>query len=229
MKRAAALALVAAALAFMAWPGGGLADGFAWMRLVQDLFAAHCETHPLTVAGAFFCLFSLLAATGLPGASLLMLMAGGGFGLFWGTLLSLLASTTGATLSMLVARHWLRTPVAQRFGRQLARIDAGIAREGAFYLFGLRMAPLIPFAILNPLLGLTAMPTWTYFWASAAGMAAGTALYVNAGLQLARVENTGALFAPEIVVSLALLGLLPWAAARALGRHRRRHTPVTGG
>jgi uncharacterized membrane protein YdjX (TVP38/TMEM64 family) len=227
MNRAAALA--AAALALMMWPGGGLADGFAWMRQGQDLFAAHCESHPLAVAGAFFCLFSLLAATGLPGASLLMLMAGGGFGLFWGTLISLLASTTGATLSMLVARHWLRAPVAKRFGRQLARVDAGIAREGAFYLFGLRMAPLVPFAILNPLVGLTAMPAWTYFWVSAAGMAAGTALYVNAGMHLARVEDAGALFAPEIIISLALLGLLPWAAARALRRRDRHRTAAISG
>jgi uncharacterized membrane protein YdjX (TVP38/TMEM64 family) len=195
-------------------------DALALLRAGQALFAAHLGERPLAVACAFFLLFTALATAGLPGASLLMLLAGAGFGLFWGTLLALLASTTGATLSMLVARHWLRERVAARFGDTLARIDAGIARDGAFYLFGLRMAPLIPFPVLNPLLGLTAMPAWTYFWVSAAGMAAGTAVYVNAGLQLARIDNPGDLVSPAVVVSLALVGLLPWLAGRGLRRWR---------
>jgi uncharacterized membrane protein YdjX (TVP38/TMEM64 family) len=229
MKGIAALAaVVAVVLFFLAVPDSIERNWFDGMRYMQELFAAHLGEHPLTVAGAFLGLFALLAACGLPGASLLMLMAGAGFGMFWGTVLSLLASTAGATLSMLVARHWLRTAVTRRFSVQLARIDAGIAREGAFYLFSLRMAPLIPFAILNPLVGLTAMRTWTYFWVSAAGMAAGTALYVNAGLQLARVEDAGDLFAPEIVISLALLGLLPWGAARALRWLAQRRGATTG-
>jgi uncharacterized membrane protein YdjX (TVP38/TMEM64 family) len=195
-------------------------DALALLRAGQTLFAAHLGERPLAVACGFFLLFTALAAAGLPGASLLMLLAGAGFGLFWGTLLALLASTTGATLSMLAARHWLRERVVARFGARLARIDAGIARDGAVYLFGLRMAPLIPFPVLNPLLGLTAMPAWTYFWVSAAGMAAGTAVYVNAGLQLARVDNPGDLVSPAVVVSLALLGLLPWLAGRGLRRWR---------
>jgi uncharacterized membrane protein YdjX (TVP38/TMEM64 family) len=217
--RAAGL-LVALVLAV----GGGwllaAGDVMALLRTGQALFAAHLGERPLAVACTFFLLFTALAAVGLPGASLLMLLAGAGFGLFWGTLLALLASTTGATLSMLVARHWLREPVAARFGARLARIDAGIARDGAFYLFGLRMAPLIPFPVLNPLFGLTAMPAWTYFWVSAAGMAAGTAVYVNAGLQLARVDNPADLVSPAVVVSLALIGFLPWLAGRGLRRWR---------
>lgn len=195
-------------------------DALALLRTGQAVFATHLGEQPVAVACAFFLLFTALAATGLPGASLLMLLAGAGFGLFWGTLLALLASTTGATLSMLAARHWLRAHVAARFGAHLARIDAGIARDGAFYLFGLRMAPLIPFPILNPLLGLTAMSAWTYFWVSAVGMAAGTAVYVNAGLQLARVERPGDLVSPAVVASLALAGALPWLARYGLRRWR---------
>lgn len=195
-------------------------DPLTLLRTGQQLFAAHIVERPLATAGGFFLLFTVLAATGLPGASLLMLIAGAGFGMVWGTLLALLASTTGATLSMLVARHWLRERVAARFGGGLARIDAGIARDGAFYLFGLRMAPLIPFPVLNPLLGLTAMPVWTYFWVSAAGMAAGTAAYVNAGLQLGQIDSAGDLVSPAVIASLALVGALPWLATQCLRRWR---------
>lgn len=215
------------ALTVMACAGWYLLDlgQTPWLPLLQQgqhSFAAHYSTTPGSVLCAFFCLFTLIAALALPGASLLMLIAGASFGLFWGTLLALLASTTGATLAMLAARHFLRARVQRRFGPKLAEINTGIAQTGAFYLFSLRMAPIIPFIVLNPLLGLTNMKTWTFFWVSALGMLASTAAYVNAGRELAQIDSPAEILSPGLIGALALLGLLPLLINQALRFFRRR-------
>lgn len=188
-----------------------------WLAGIQQLqaqFAELYQQHPLSLVCAFFCTFTLSAALAIPGASILMLIAGASFGLFWGTALSLLASTTGATLSMLAARHFLRPQAERHIGHKLAEINAGIASDGALYLFGLRMAPIIPFIILNPALGLTKIKTWTFFWVSAIGMLAGTAVYVNAGRELALVSSPAAILSPSLIAALALIGLLPLLASK---------------
>jgi uncharacterized membrane protein YdjX (TVP38/TMEM64 family) len=188
-----------------------------WLVSIQQMqlqFSELFQLHPLSVVCAFFCIFTICAALAIPGASILMLIAGASFGLFWGTALSLLASTTGATLSMLAARHFLRAPVERRVGKQLAGINAGLARDGALYLFTLRMAPLIPFLVLNPALGLTQLKTWTYFWVSALGMLAGTAVYVNAGRELALLTSPADILSPSLIAALALIGLLPLVASK---------------
>lgn len=188
----------------------------------QATFAGHYARRPLTVICGFFCTFTLCAALALPGASLLLLMAGASFGLFWGTALTLLASTLGATLSMLAARHLLRHRVETRFGDRLAEINAGLARDGGLYLFGLRMAPVIPFVLINPLLGLTTIRTSTFFTASALGMLASTAAYVNAGQALAEAGTSGTLLSPQLLAALGLLGVLPLLAKRLWQVFRRR-------
>lgn len=196
-----------------------------WLPFIQhcqSAFATQYNESPRTLLCCFFCLFTLTAAFALPGASLLMLIAGASFGLVWGTLLALLASTTGATLNMLLARHFLRSRVEERLGPKLAEINAGIEREGAFYLFSLRMAPIIPFVVLNPLLGLTRMNTWTFFWVSGLGMLAGTAAYVNAGRELAQIDTLAAILSPGLIAALALLGLLPLLINKSLQIYRRR-------
>lgn len=222
MKFIGALIVITIAGACWLWTDLGLANWLPFIKHCQTVFAEHYGNQPQTVICSFFCLFTLIAALGLPGASLMMLIAGASFGLFWGTVFSLLASTAGATLSMLCARHFLRAWAERRFGRKLAEIDAGFAREGAFYLFGLRMAPIIPFAILNPLIGLTTMKTWTYVWVSALGMAASTAAYVNAGGELARLETATAIITPSLLLALALLGVLPLLLNKALKALRQR-------
>lgn len=215
------------ALTVMACAGCYLLDlgQMAWLPLLQQghhSFAAQYSATPGSMLCAFFCLFTLLAALALPGASLLMLIAGASFGLFWGTLLALLASTTGATLAMLAARHFLRARVERRCGPKLAEVNAGIAQAGAFYLFSLRMAPIIPFIVLNPLLGLTSMKTWTFFWVSALGMLASTAAYVNAGRELAQIDSLAGILSPALISALALLGLLPLLINQGLRVFRRR-------
>lgn len=192
-------------------------DWLEQVRGLQQSFVDHHARQPLLSLCAFFCAFTLCAALALPGASLLMLVAGAGFGLYWGTLVALFASTLGATLNMLAARHLLRRQAEARLGPRLAEINAGLARDGALYLFTLRMAPLIPFIIVNPLIGLTTMKTSTFFSISALGMLAGTAVYVNAGQALAELGSTGDWLSGRLALAVALLGLLP-LLARQLGR-----------
>jgi len=208
-------ALVAATLA--AWQLN-LHDHLNLRVLQQGHEAFHhaLMQQPLAVTAAFLLLFVLVSALPVPGAGVLCLAAGAGYGLWWGTLLACAACTAGATLNMTVARHLLQAPVRRWLGHRLDAVDRGIARDGVFYLFSLRMLPVIPYFVLNPLMGLTTMPVWTYAWVSYLGMLAGTAVYVNAGTQLAAVRSIDMLWSPPVIGALLLLGLLPWASRAAL-------------
>ena len=214
----AALALIAAACWLAAREANQL---LPFIRACHDNFTLHYAQHPQAVICAFLCTFTLLAALAAPGASILMLLAGANFGLFWGTALSLLASTSGATLSMLAARHFFRARAEKRYGQKLAGLNAHIEHEGSLYLFSLRMTPLIPYAILNPLCGLSRMKTQIFFLVSAAGMLAGTAAYVNAGRSLAGIENSASILSADLIVALALLGLLPLVSSKLFKLLRR--------
>lgn len=180
------------------------------------------EQQPLAVALAFVGLYVAVTALSLPGAAILTLAGGAAFGLIWGTVLVSIASTLGATLAMLTARYLLRDTVQARFGRQLTDVDKGIEREGAFYLFSLRLIPVVPFFALNLLMGLTRMKTWTFFWVSQLGMLAGTAVYVNAGTQLGKIDSLKGVLSPSLLGSFALLGLLPLLTKKIVGVIRRR-------
>jgi dihydrolipoamide dehydrogenase len=136
------------------------------------------------------------------------------FGVWWGTLLVSFASSIGATLAMLVARFILREQVEARFGAQLSGIDKGIEKEGAFYLFTLRLVPLFPFFAINLLMGLTKIKVLTFFIVSQIGMLAGTLVYVNAGTQLAEIESTADILSVELLLSFALLGIFPLIAKK---------------
>jgi len=120
-----------------------------------------------------------------------------------------------------ISRFLLRDWVGERFGPRLAAIDEGIRREGAFYLFTLRLVPVFPFFLVNLLLGLTAMRTWTFFWVSQLGMLAGTVVYVNAGTQLARIDSLSGILSPALLGSFAILGVFPLIARRVVERVRR--------
>jgi uncharacterized membrane protein YdjX (TVP38/TMEM64 family) len=142
------------------------------------------------VIGGYFRVYVAVTALSLPGAAIMTLLAGGAiFGLWVGTLVVSFASSIGATLAMLAARYVLRDSVKARFGARLAEIDRGVEREGAFYLFTLRLVPLFPFFVINLVMGLTAMKARTFYWVSQLGMLAGTLVYVNAGTQLAQIES----------------------------------------
>ena len=177
---------------------------------------------PLPAALLFFGAYVAVTAVSLPGATVLTLAAGALFGLGWGTLIVSFASSTGATLAFLTARWLLRDAVRSRFGDRLAAIDAGIARDGGFYLFTLRLVPVLPFFVINLAMGVTTLRTWTFYWVSQVGMLAATLVYVNAGTQLARIESVSGIVSPGVLGSLALLGVFPLAARKVSERFQAR-------
>lgn len=184
------------------------------LKAQQLAIAEYQANHPIQVIALYLLVYVLVTTLSLPGAALLTLAGGAIFGLLWGTLLVSFASTIGATLAFLISRFLLRDWVRQRFGQRLEAIDSGVKREGAFYLFTLRLVPVFPFFLINLLFGLTAMKAVTFFWVSQLGMLAGTLVYVNAGTQLARLESLGGILSPALLGSFVLLGMFPLIAKK---------------
>ncbi|MCF8177225.1 MAG: FAD-dependent oxidoreductase [Sulfuritalea sp.] len=182
----------------------------------QAMIDAWRIDHPKLTIAIYFAVYVLVTALSLPGAAIMTLAGGAIFGLWLGTLIVSFASSIGATLAFLVSRFLLRDWVAQRFGQRMAGIDSGIKREGAFYLFTLRLVPAFPFFLVNLLLGLTAMKTRTFYWVSQLGMLAGTLVYVNAGTQLARIDSLSGILSPGLLLSFTLLGIFPLIARKVV-------------
>jgi len=176
---------------------------------------------PLLSGVIYFLVYVAATALSLPGAALLTLAGGAVFGLLWGTLIVSFASTIGATLAFLMSRFLLRDWVENRFGQRLTAIDQGVRREGAFYLFTLRLVPVFPFFLINLLFGLTGMKARTFYWVSQIGMLAGTVVYVNAGTQLGKLESLSGILSPALLGSFALLGIFPLIARRIVEAIRR--------
>jgi pyruvate/2-oxoglutarate dehydrogenase complex dihydrolipoamide dehydrogenase (E3) component/uncharacterized membrane protein YdjX (TVP38/TMEM64 family) len=194
----------------------------AYLKSQQDAFAALYAERPVIVVGTFFVVYVAATALSLPGALILTLAGGALFGLVAGTVIVSFASSIGATLAFLASRYLLRDSVQARFGSKLADVDRGIEREGAFYLFTLRLVPLFPFFAINLLMGLTRMKTWTFYATSQLGMLAGTLAYVNAGTQIARIDSLSGLLSPALVGSFVLLGVLPLAAKKVVDAIKAR-------
>ena len=188
----------------------------------QASFAALYAARPVAVTLGFFALYVAVTALSLPGALIMTLAAGAGLGLVWGTVVVSFASTLGATLAMLAARYLLQGAIQARFGRRLDEINKGIDKEGAFYLFTLRLIPVVPFFALNLLMGLTRIKTWTFFWVSQLGMLAGTVVYVNAGTQIAKIDSVRSIASPALIGSFVLLGVLPLGVNKLLQYLKRR-------
>ena len=188
------------------------------LKARQQDFAALYAQHPFATAGGFFLIYVAVTAVSLPGAALLTLVAGALFGLLAGTVIVSFASSLGATLAFLASRYLLRDTVQNRFGARLRNINAGVARDGAFYLFTLRLVPVFPFFLINLLMGLTPMAARTFYWVSQIGMLAGTLVYVNAGTELAQIDTTAGLLSPRLLGAFVLLGLFPWAARALVAR-----------
>jgi pyruvate/2-oxoglutarate dehydrogenase complex dihydrolipoamide dehydrogenase (E3) component/uncharacterized membrane protein YdjX (TVP38/TMEM64 family) len=205
--------LVALAVAFFAFDLGSVLS-LATLKARQAEFAALTAERPWLVGGVFFAIYVATTAASFPGAAVLTLAAGALFGLGWGTLIVSFASSIGATLAFLVSRYLLRDGVRAKFGARLAELDRGLAKDGAFYLFTLRLVPLVPFFVINLLMGLTAMRAWTFYWVSQLGMFAGTVVYVNAGTQLGRIESLQGILSPGLIGSFVLLGLFPLVARK---------------
>nr|WP_163502416.1 bifunctional TVP38/TMEM64 family protein/FAD-dependent oxidoreductase [Halomonas socia] len=177
---------------------------------------------PLLVGGGFFLVYTLMAGLSLPGATLLTLLGGALFGFGWGLLIISFASTLGATLAFLIARTLARGLLERRFADQLDSINRGIQREGALYLFTLRLIPLFPFFVINLVMGLTRMKVATFYWVSQLGMLPGTAVFVNAGRELGSLESLGGILSPTLIVSFVLIGLFPLLARFTVEAIKRR-------
>jgi uncharacterized membrane protein YdjX (TVP38/TMEM64 family) len=145
------------------------------------------------------------------------------FGLVTGTIVVSFASTIGATLACAVARYLLRDWVQQKLGDKLQKINQGMEQEGGFYLFSLRLVPIFPFFVINLAMGLTSIRLTTFFWVSQLGMLPGTIVYVNAGMQLATIDSVSAILSPRLLLSFALLGLLPLVSKKLLNLYKKKH------
>lgn len=213
--------LVALATIFLL---GDLRDqfGLAQLKLAQDGLVAWRAADPLRAGALFFLLCAAMTGLSLPVAGIMMLGAGAVFGLLWGTVLALCACTTGAVLAFLAARYLFREAVESRFGDSVAAINRGIERDGAAYLFLLRLTLVIPFFVVNPLAGLTRIGTGTFILTTLAGLPAGAIIFANAGTELARINTPADVLSVRMLVSLAALGVFPLVARKAVDHLRRR-------
>ena len=207
--RWALLLLLAVGVAW-AWRAG-LADALTLdnLKTRQSALAAWVGAHHWQAVALFFGAYVAVAAASIPGAAVMTLAAGALFGVVEGLVLVSFASTIGASLAFLMARFVLRDSLRARYRERLQKVDAGIARDGAFYLFSLRLVPVFPFFLVNLLAGLTALPLRTFYWVSQLGMLPGTIAYVYAGTQLAQVESLRDVLSPGLLGAFVLLGLLP--------------------
>jgi dihydrolipoamide dehydrogenase len=193
-----------------------------YLKSQQSALDEFYRANPFLTAAVFFAIYVAVTGLSLPGAALMTLAAGAIFQLAWGTVIVSFASSIGATLAFLASRFLFRDWVQDRFGDKLRAINEGMAREGAFYLFTLRLVPLFPFFVINLVMGLTPLRTRTYYWVSQLGMLAGTIVYVNAGTQVARLDSLQGILSPGLLVSFALLGVFPLIARRIVALVRAR-------
>ncbi len=184
----------------------------------QDAIAAYYTDSPFKTVIIYGLIYVIVTGLSLPGATILTLAGGALFGLFWGTVIVSFASSIGATLAFLAARYLFRESVERNFDSYLSKINQGVEKDGAYYLFTLRLVPLIPFFGINLLMGLTAMKTSTYYWVSQVGMLAGTIVYVNAGTQLANVKSLSDITSPFLIGSFILIGVFPLVAKKLVER-----------
>ena len=212
MKKAVlALVLIGAIAAYFVFDLGQYLSLENFKASQADIVAAKDANPALYIAG-FFLLYVAVTGLSIPGAAIMSLVAGALFGVVLGTLIVSFASTMGATLAFLSSRYLLRDWVQGKFGERLRAVDDGLEKDGAFYLFTLRLIPVFPFFVFNLLMGLTRIKTGTFFWVSQIGMLPATIVFVNAGTQISRIESTAGLLSPTLIASFVALAFFPWAA-----------------
>jgi uncharacterized membrane protein YdjX (TVP38/TMEM64 family) len=194
----------------------------AYIKASRERFEALYAAHRFFVIAAFMAVYILVTSLSLPGAAVLTLAGGALFGLWAGTVIVSFASSIGATLACFASRYILRDWVQLRFGQKLKRVNEGIEREGAFYLFTLRLVPVFPFWLINMVMGLASIPLRTFYWVSQLGMIPGTIVYVNAGKELGKIESLSGIFSPGLIISFVLLGVFPIAAKKTVAFYKSK-------
>lgn len=182
----------------------------------QAAFNQYYSNNKFLTLSLYFAVYVFSTALSLPGATALTLAAGALFGLITGTIIVSFASTIGATLAFLSSRYLFRSYVDKKFKKYIDPINQGIAKEGVFYLFTLRLIPIFPFFIINLVMGITKLSPLKFYFVSQIGMLAATVVFVNAGLQLARINSLGEILSLKLIISFALLGLFPLIAKKIL-------------
>lgn len=193
-----------------------------YLKANQMRFQEYYFENKIQTLLLYFLIYVLTTALSVPGATILTLAGAGIFGFWTSLILISFASTIGATLAFLSSRFLFQDIVQEKFGKKLSKINQGMEREGAFYLFSMRLMPIFPFFMINLLMGLTSIKTPTYFFVSQAGMLAGTLIYVNAGVQLSEIESTKDILSPDIILSFTLLGIFPLLVKRILTWYRNK-------
>jgi len=201
----------------------------SFLKESLDKFNDLYEKHQVLVIAGYFIIYVLTTSLSLPGASPLGIVGGALFGFWVATLVVSFASTIGATLACFISRFLLRDWVQSKFSDKIAKVNEGIEKEGAFYLFTLRLIPIFPFWMINLVMGLTKMPLSRFYWVSQIGMLPGTMVYVNAGKELAKIESIKGIFSPRLIISFALLGIFPIAVKKLVAFYRKRKEKTTVG
>jgi len=225
IKRSLFLVVVLALVAFFYFDVGQYLslDYFSSQRQALEAWR---DKQPLFAGLMFGGVYIITTALSLPGAAILTLAAGALFGFGWGLLIVSFASSIGATLAFVISRTLFRDWVQRRFSLSFSKINAGIEKDGLFYLFTLRLVPLFPFFVINLVMGLTAIKVWSFYWVSQLGMFAATVVFVNAGTQLGQLESVEGIFSPSLLASFIALGIFPWLARAAL--RYRKHRQALG-
>jgi uncharacterized membrane protein YdjX (TVP38/TMEM64 family) len=194
----------------------------SYLKSQQQIFNAYYQNNRFSTLLIYFIVYIVVTALSLPGATVMTLAGGALFGLWTALIVVSFASSIGATLAFLASRFLLRDWVQKRFGDKLKAVNEGIEKDGAFYLFSLRLVPLFPFFMINLVMGLTPLKTRQYYIVSQLGMLAGTIVYVNAGTQLGQLESAGGILSPGLLISFVLLGVFPLFAKRLLAVFQAR-------
>jgi uncharacterized membrane protein YdjX (TVP38/TMEM64 family) len=228
MKRVVVFAVVVLAIAAFFGFGLGQYLSLEYLQSSRARAVEQVEAAPLAASIAFFVIYVVVTGLSLPGAAVMTVAAGAIFGVLWGVALVSFASSVGATIAFLIARTLLGDWVEQRFGAYLEPINRGLAREGVFYLFSLRMVPVFPFFVVNLLMGLTRIGVVPFYLVSQVGMLAGTFVFVFAGTQLAEIHRLGDVLSPGLMIALTLLGVFPLIAKKLIEFVARRRAGVQG-
>jgi uncharacterized membrane protein YdjX (TVP38/TMEM64 family) len=194
----------------------------SYLKTSRESFASLYSKHQAIVIAGYMLIYIVVTALSLPGAAILTLAGGAMFGFIVGTVVVSFASTIGATLACFVSRFLLREWVQMKFGDKLVSVNRGIQKEGAFYLFTLRLIPIFPFFMINLVMGLTNMPLVTFYWVSQLGMFPGTMVYINAGREIAKIDSLSGILSPGLLISFAILGLFPITVKKLIGWYRAK-------
>ncbi|HAS89142.1 MAG TPA: TVP38/TMEM64 family protein [Desulfovibrio sp.] len=194
-----------------------------YLKSSRAEFQVFYDQNPFLTIFSFFFVYILIVGLNLPGAAALGLAGGAMFGFTVGVLTISFASSIGATLACFFSRYLFRDYVQRKFGDRLEKVNRGIEKEGAFYLFTMRLIPAIPFVVINLVMGLTPIRLRTFYWVSQIGMLPGTMVYVNAGKEFGQIDSLSGIVQPGVLISFALLGIFPLVVKKAMGlvKHRR--------